>query len=161
MLGRLDHSYGRARPPGERETLAAAVGAGGAQILPGAVGRDQPDAAEWSTAADGKHKRACAAALIRRLRDRFAPGSLLHFGQGKWYPGEPLPRWAFALYWRRDVVPLWRYAALISDDSAGRAADARPCQARPVAWARLRDSASTLAAISRTRPVTMNLIPAL
>lgn len=80
------------------------------------VGIDAPDAAEWSIAADGPHKRARGADLIQRLRDRFAPASLLHFGQGKWYPGEELPRWSFALYWRRDGVPLWRDPALISDE---------------------------------------------
>ncbi len=79
------------------------------------VGIDDPDAEEWNTAADGPHKRACGAALVHRLRDRFAPASLLHFGQGKWYPGEELPRWSFALYWRRDGVPLWRDSALISE----------------------------------------------
>ncbi|MGH6919627.1 MAG: transglutaminase family protein, partial [Geminicoccaceae bacterium] len=80
------------------------------------VGIDAPDAAEWSIAADGPHKRARGADLIQRLRDRFAPASLLHFGQGKWYPGEELPRWSLALYWRRDGVPLWREPALISDE---------------------------------------------
>ena len=75
------------------------------------VSVDDYQAPEWTTAALGEGKRARADELVRRLRERFAPQGLPHYGLGKWYPGEAMPRWAYALYWRRDGKPLWRDAA--------------------------------------------------
>ena len=79
------------------------------------VSIDDMDAPEWNTAAHGSHKRERAEVLVRRLKQRLAPGALLHTGQGKWYPGEPLPRWALGLYWRRDGQPIWHNPALLAE----------------------------------------------
>lgn len=72
------------------------------------VSIDDMEGAEWTIAALGPHKRRLAGELLTRLRTRFAPGGVLHYGQGKWYPGEPLPRWALGCFWRKDQVPVWR-----------------------------------------------------
>lgn len=76
-------------------------------------------APEWTVAADGPAKRERAGVLANRLADIYARGGLVQRSQGKWYPGEPLPRWAIALYWRTDGVPLWRQPALLADPWAG------------------------------------------
>ncbi|WKJ91497.1 transglutaminase family protein [Methylomonas montana] len=81
------------------------------------VSIDNMDAPEWNTAADGEEKRKLAGKLVRRLRDSFAPGGLLYFGQGKWYPGEPLPRWQLACFWRKDAKPIWKNPALLADEN--------------------------------------------
>ncbi len=80
------------------------------------VSIDDMDGEQWNTAAMGPEKRLLAGRLIRKLRDRFAPGAFLHLGMGKWYPGEPLPRWALACYWRTDGVPMWRDQSLFASD---------------------------------------------
>ena len=80
------------------------------------VSVDDPDGAEWNTDALGPKKRILAAELFHKLRDKYAPQGLMHFGQGKWYPGEQLPRWSLNCFWRRDGEPLWRNPSLYANE---------------------------------------------
>ncbi len=79
------------------------------------VSVDDMEGDEWNTHADGANKRERAQQLTIRLRDVFAKGAMLHYGQGKWYPGEPLPRWQYGIFWRKDGTPVWRNPALLAD----------------------------------------------
>ncbi len=81
------------------------------------VSVDDMEGAEWTTDALGPTKRRFAGELVRRLWRRHAPGGVVHHGQGKWYPGESLPRWALTVFWRRDGVPVWEHPALLGDEA--------------------------------------------
>ncbi|MBK9246045.1 MAG: transglutaminase family protein [Burkholderiales bacterium] len=92
------------------------------------VSVDDRDGAEWNTAALGPSKRGCATELVQRLREKYGAGGFLHFGQGKWYPGEQLPRWALSVFWRADGEPCWNDPSRFADErlpSSCSDADAR------------------------------------
>ncbi len=83
-----------------------------------------PDAPEWNIEALGPTKRRYATNLLWRLYEKFTPHGLVHEGQGKWYPGEPLPRWALSAYFRKDGLPIWKDPALFARAETGSASPA-------------------------------------
>ncbi len=88
------------------------------------ISMDDFDGDEWNTAAMGPTKRILSGHLIKRLRAQFAPGGLLFYSQGKWYPGEILPRWSLACYWRKDGQAIWEDETLIADEATHYGYDA-------------------------------------
>jgi uncharacterized protein (DUF2126 family)/transglutaminase-like putative cysteine protease len=81
------------------------------------VSGENAEAPEWNIEALGENKRKIAANLFRMLKQRYAPLGLAHFGQGKWYPGEQLPRWSLNCFWRKDGEPIWSDDALVADET--------------------------------------------
>lgn len=78
------------------------------------VSIDDMESAQWNTDALGQDKLRLAKELLLRLRDKYAPQGLLHYGQGKWYPGEEIPRWALGCFWRTDGLPIWNNNDLLA-----------------------------------------------
>ena len=92
------------------------------------VSIDDMTSPQWTIAADGPEKRALANDLAVRLFADFAPGGLIQRSQGKWYPGEPLPRWQIGLH-----LADRRRAAVDRSGAAGRPVRRRhrPTRTRP------------------------------
>ena len=73
--------------------------------------------------------------LVHKLRAEYGQGGFLHFGQGKWYPGEQLPRWALSICWRADGQPCWHDPALFADEREPHALHQRRRAAlHPARW---------------------------
>ncbi len=92
------------------------------------VSIDDMESEQWNTDADGEHKRLLATDLSRRLLEKFGKGGILHHTEGKWYPGEPLPRWEIGIYWRKDGFPIWNNTSLL--DSLGEKRKVKPEMAK-------------------------------
>ncbi len=79
------------------------------------VSIDDMESDQWNTGADGPEKRELADKLSRKLLKSFGKGGMLHYAQGKWYPGEPIPRWQTSIIWRKDKLPIWSDPSLFAD----------------------------------------------
>lgn len=60
-------------------------------------------------------KKKLAKNLLHRLMAKFSKGGVYMVTQGKWYPGEMLPRWALPCFWRKDGQPIWKDPSLLAD----------------------------------------------
>ena len=69
----------------------------------------------WNFTALSEDKEKLGNELFLRLRGQFASGSFIQYTQGKWYPGELLPRWAMHCYWRKDGETIWEQDSLLAD----------------------------------------------
>jgi uncharacterized protein (DUF2126 family)/transglutaminase-like putative cysteine protease len=119
-IGRMGALVDRALTQG-----AVRLTMGGEPTFVAATDRDAP---EWNTEALGPTKRRMAGRLLRRLHTLWSPGGALQYAQGKWYPGEQLPRWALYSHWRTDGEKVWRDPGLLASDDDrdnATAADAR------------------------------------
>ncbi|ESQ79744.1 DUF2126 domain-containing protein [Asticcacaulis sp. YBE204] len=82
------------------------------------VSLDDRTGDEWHFTALSDNKKKLGYDLFKRLSSKFAIGALAQHAQGKWYPGEILPRWAMNCFWRLDKQPLWLDAGLLADPEA-------------------------------------------
>ncbi len=78
------------------------------------VATDNLESPQWNDAALGAQKLDKSAELLHRLQDKFAPHGIPAFAQGKWYPGEPTPRWALICHWRNDGEAIFANAENLS-----------------------------------------------
>ncbi len=102
------------------------------------VSVDDSASSEWESDADGVGKRRLASDLARRLQSRWGNGTVRFYGEGKQYPGEPLPRWKIELNWRTDGEPVWRNPDLLDNPWADGDLDGDPGDTsetvRDLAW---------------------------
>ncbi|HVM32686.1 MAG TPA: transglutaminase family protein [bacterium] len=111
------------------EELGAGLTLGGEPTFVSASNRDD---LQWQTGALGAEKLSKGWDLLSRLRKQFSPGSVAQTGQGKWYGGEPLPRWSLNSFWRKDGEPVWVNQALLADPSTEGRVPANAAQALAV-----------------------------
>ena len=107
------------------------------------------DAGEWNTDALGPTKRDYALRLLPKLIDRYGPNGFMHFGQGKWYPGEPLPRWALSALWRLDGEACVSDRDVFDEDLAdGKDSERAKARAATKGWT-VDDAARLIAGIAQ------------
>ncbi|MEM7363886.1 MAG: transglutaminase family protein [Pseudomonadota bacterium] len=95
---------------------------GGEPTFVSATNMDGP---EWNTEALSEEKLILGHRLFDTLASEFDQSGFRHYGQGKWYPGEPLPRWALSLFWRKDGGKLTHHPGTLTGPD-----DAQPCDDR-------------------------------